>query len=108
MSSPLLERDCRALFRRGALGSALLVFCFVYAGLADERDEGQTQTRRILGLTGKVSDVKVAVPARKVITPGDPSPTRDLNLKRMAEWALNYLIRTPRQDLGYEPVFQCA
>ena len=25
----------------------------------------------------------------------------------MAEWALNYLIETPRKELGYEPVFQC-
>jgi len=62
----------------------------------------------ILGLTGKVGDVRVAVPAREVITAGAPSAGHDLDLKRMAEWALNYLIRTPRAHLGYEPVFQCA
>ena len=28
-------------------------------------------------------------------------------MKRMAEWALHYLIATPRKELGYEPVFQC-
>ena len=31
----------------------------------------------------------------------------DVDLTRMAEWALNYLTETPRKNLGYEPVFQC-
>ncbi|NLC67225.1 MAG: hypothetical protein GX754_00235 [Clostridiaceae bacterium] len=63
---------------------------------------------RILGLTGKVSDIKIAVTAAdKIRNLAELEPPEDINLKRMAEWALNYLIETPRKHLNYEPVFQC-
>lgn len=62
----------------------------------------------ILGLTGTVTDVAVAVPAQEKITPLSSSRVpKDIDIKRMAEWAMNYLTETPREDLGYEPVFQC-
>ncbi|MEI6914451.1 MAG: hypothetical protein WCL39_04895 [Armatimonadota bacterium] len=62
----------------------------------------------IHGLTGTVEDVRIAVPASEDITPLRASPTSsDIDLKRMAQWAMNYLIMTPRKELGYEPVFQC-
>ncbi|APW62893.1 hypothetical protein [Paludisphaera borealis] len=62
----------------------------------------------VRGLTGEVGDVKVVVPgAESVGTLADTPRAADVDLKRMAEWAMNYLIRTPRPDLGYEPVFQC-
>ena len=62
----------------------------------------------IRGLTGEIRDVEVAVPAGEVLKPLAETPrTADLDLKRMAQWAMNYLIRTPRRDLDYEPVFQC-
>ena len=62
----------------------------------------------ILGLTGQISDVKTAVPAADEIEllVGAQIPA-DIDLTRMAEWALNYLSETPRKNLGYEPVFQC-
>jgi len=69
-----------------------------------ERAKGEA----IRGLTGSVGDVRTAVPAREEIANGAALPGRDLDLTRMAEWALNYLIETPRPHLGYEPVFQCA
>jgi len=73
------------------------------------RAQPPTAKPSVLGLTGHVTDVGVAVPAREKIAPlSEAERTSDLDLKRMAEWALNYLIRTPRQHLGYEPVFQCA
>ena len=62
----------------------------------------------IRGLTGKIGKVHVAVPAAEKIGLATSTPaSTDLDLKRMAEWALNYLIKTPRKNLGYEPVFQC-
>ncbi len=62
----------------------------------------------ILGLTGQIKNVKTAVPAANEIEPlsGARIPA-DIDLTRMAGWALNYLIETPRKNLGYEPVFQC-
>lgn len=62
----------------------------------------------VRGLTGDVSDVKVAIPAARTVALLADSPRPpDVDLKRMAEWAMNYLARTPRADRGYEPVFQC-
>ncbi len=62
----------------------------------------------ILGLTGQVDKVETAVPAAEQISlVANDLPTADIDLKRMAEWALNYLTETPRKALGYEPVFQC-
>ncbi len=62
----------------------------------------------IRGLTGEVSEVAVAVPAATSVRLLDEtSRPADVDLKRMAEWAMNYLARTPRADRGYEPVFQC-
>ncbi|MDD4889367.1 MAG: glycoside hydrolase family 127 protein [Phycisphaerae bacterium] len=62
----------------------------------------------IRGLTGKVSDVGVAVEASSKLAPLTTAPaSNDIDLKRMACWAMNYLIRTPRPELNYEPVFQC-
>jgi hypothetical protein len=60
------------------------------------------------GINGNVTGVDVARPASEVVQPLSAArPSADLDLKRMAEWALNYLINTPRPELGYEPVFQC-
>ncbi len=59
-------------------------------------------------LTGSVSDVRVAVPAAAQAPAGGRARLPgDIDLQRMAGWAMNYLIRTPRPELGYEPVFQC-
>jgi hypothetical protein len=33
-------------------------------------------------------------------------PSSDVDLRRMAQWAMNYLIRSPRKEFDYEPVFQ--
>lgn len=63
---------------------------------------------RILGITGVVSDLHVAVePPGTVAALGSNRPDGDISLKRMAEWAMNYLARTPRPNLEWEPVFQC-
>lgn len=62
----------------------------------------------IQGLSGKVGGLSVAVeaPSKVALLPPDPA-SKDIDLKRMAGWAMNYLIRTPRPELNFEPVFQC-
>ena len=62
----------------------------------------------IKGLTGKVSAVRTAVEAADSVTLlGNLRPENDLDLKVMAQWAMNYLARTPRPEFDWEPVFQC-
>ncbi len=62
----------------------------------------------IRGLTGDVSAIAIAFPAAEAVRSlADTPRTADIDLKRMAEWALNYLTETPRKHLGFEPVFQC-
>jgi hypothetical protein len=62
----------------------------------------------ILGITGQISDIKIAVPTADKVSPLAKSRrSQDVDLKRMAQWAMNYLIRTPRRELEYQPVFQC-
>ncbi len=62
----------------------------------------------IHSINGAITDIEVATPASETIQPlAETRPSADLDLKRMAEWALNYLIHTPRPELDYEPVFQC-
>lgn len=62
----------------------------------------------ILGITGTIDNVRVAVkPPRKIAPLSEAVPANDVDLKRMAGWAMNYLIRTPRKEFDYEPVFQC-
>ena len=59
-------------------------------------------------LTGRVEQLRIGV-ARQEHAPSVKSARlpADIDLHAMAGWAMNYLIRTPRKDLGYEPVFQC-
>lgn len=66
------------------------------------------EVARISGLTGTLSKTRVVVPTVTDVSPLAVSKlSADINLKRMAAWAMNYLIQTPRKELGYEPVFQC-
>lgn len=63
---------------------------------------------KVSGLTGKIYDTKIAVDAPSMIAPLSAGlPHNDIDMVRMAQWAMNYLIRTPRKELNYEPVFQC-
>ena len=84
------------------IGGAILI-CFSSHSAA--RNSGKID---IWGITGQIRNLKIAVPAPQKISPADttPRPT-DIDLKRMADWAMNYLIQTPRKELNYEPVFQC-
>jgi len=62
----------------------------------------------IKGLTGRVNNVRVIVEAPQTIAPLSAEvPDNDIDLQRMAGWAMNYLIRTPNKNWNYEPVFQC-
>jgi hypothetical protein len=71
--------------------------------------EMMNETNRFLGLNGRIEDVQVAVPVRNGPPPRqmDAHESEDIDLKRMAEWALHYLVNTPREKFDFEPVFQC-
>ena len=61
----------------------------------------------VKGLTGKVRDVTVRAPAPTSIPPVSAvERSADIDLQRMAQWAMNYLICSPRKEFDYEPVFQ--
>jgi hypothetical protein len=76
---------------------------------ADESAVNKNETEfDIRGLTGKIGNVRTVTDAQETIaglTAG--IPRNDIDLKRMAEWAMEYLARTPRKEFDYEPVFQC-
>jgi hypothetical protein len=62
----------------------------------------------IKGLTGRIDSVKIEVPAADKITLlAESKLPEDIDLKRMSQWAMNYLICSPRKELNYQPVFQC-
>lgn len=62
----------------------------------------------VLGITGEIDTLEVAVPAEASVKPVDRSAVpADIDLKRMAEWALHYLTNSPRKQFNYDPVFQC-
>ncbi len=67
-------------------------------------------SNQILGLTGNVYQVNTVKPYLDTINSQSSMNSKydDIDLKQMAEWALHYLIETPRKHLGYEPVFQCS
>ncbi len=91
------------------LGGAICLACIAAADAEDCPPPGQEAPLAVVrGLTGKVSRVRIAVEAPTVVTPlAAATPPQDIDLKRMARWAMNYLIRTPRKEFDYEPAFQC-
>jgi hypothetical protein len=62
----------------------------------------------IHGLTGVVSNIQiVSTETTKVSLLSETQRPQDINLKKMAQWSMNYLIKSPRKELNYQPVFQC-
>lgn len=89
-------------------GSALLTGCSVSSHVPWPLETKSDRIANIIALTGSIGAVRVAVPAAAALFPlATSKPSADIDLKRMEAWAMNYLIQTPRKDLGYEPVFQC-
>ena len=86
-----------------------LVFCFpALGGSAMQRSADETISEKtVKGLTGNVRDVTVRAPVPTSIPPVSAvERSADIDLQRMAQWAMNYLIRSPRKEFDYEPVFQ--
>jgi hypothetical protein len=76
----------------------VLVICCTASGM---------EASKVKGLNGKVDKLQVAIAAADKVAPvADCIRTPDIDLKRMAQWSLEFLIRTPRPHLNYEPVFQ--
>lgn len=89
--------------------SALLVILFAVPIYAADSGNEISPEEIVKGLTGKVREVTVQVPAATSVPPlSEAEQTVDIDLQRMAQWGMNYLIRSPRKELGYEPVFQAS
>jgi hypothetical protein len=87
----------------GSLAATLVLLVSPAAVVPDDMEFAP-----IRGLTGDLSNVRIAVPTSLSIKSlAAAQPPEDIDLKRMAQWAMNYLARTPRAQLGFEPVFQC-
>ena len=85
------------------------LYVILFAILTCTADPGNEiiSEKSIKGLTGKVRDVKVQVQASTNLQPLIAAEqTVDIDLQRMAQWGMNYLIRSPRKEFNYEPVFQ--
>ena len=75
---------------------------------ADKNGKADLDPNSIKGLTGQISNLQISLPAATDIKLLKESQLPDdINFKRMAQWAMNYLINTPRKEFNYEPVFQC-
>jgi len=89
--------------------SVIITLLFIFLFLAScSNKEVIINPDSIKGITGKVSNVKIDVSASTDIALLSQSKIpRDIDLKRMSQWAMNYLILTPRKQFNYQPVFQC-
>lgn len=89
------------------LGQVLLVAAIMLIATIVTAHAAGSPPPVVRGLTGKVVDMHTAVPAQpKAQLLSECQLPHDIDLKRMSEWSLNFLIRTPRKQLNYEPVFQ--
>ena len=59
------------------------------------------------GVQGDISNVQVSSEDISKASVGHVGTSQDMNLAGRALWAMNYLLRTPRPDLNYEPRFEC-
>jgi hypothetical protein len=89
-----------------AINILILILALNCRGNAE--DINSINPEAIKGLTGQINNVRICEPAAtKIKMLKKSNIPQDINLKRMAQWAMNYLINTPRKELNYEPVFQC-
>lgn len=59
----------------------------------------------IPGIPGQIYDYKVITSLQEM---SQSSQAEDIDIKKMARWAMNYLLRSPRVELNYEPIFSCS
>ncbi len=85
-----------------------IFFSYIILNISCLTALSQSPPVKVQGLTGTVSDMHIATEAPRSITLlSAKRSSSDIDLQRMAQWAMNYLIRTPRKELDFEPVFQC-
>jgi hypothetical protein len=98
----------KTIFKALLLSPFLLLSAMSELALQASADEA-ISPNSVKGLTGTVRDVAVKVPTPKEIEAASSAKRSvDIDLRRMAQWGMNYLIFSPRKELGYEPVFQAT
>jgi hypothetical protein len=84
-----------------------LIICIGVLVVTSAKIDHRQPSVDIRGITGKVSNVQVAgIAPTAIATLSSDLPENDIDLRRMAQWGMNYLIRSPRKEFNYEPVFQ--
>ncbi|MHB1458040.1 MAG: hypothetical protein ACYC0V_14115, partial [Armatimonadota bacterium] len=61
---------------------------------------------KINGIPGTVYDFYIKDDDTSLANVDDS--TDYINFKKMSRWAMNYLLRSPRPELNYEPIFSCS
>ena len=61
----------------------------------------------VRGIPGNVEKLGVVRSPQNGQLMKNHKPQGDVNIKGMARWAMNYLLRTPRPELDYQPRFYC-
>lgn len=62
----------------------------------------------IPGIPGPVLDFEILPAPDQVRSASTDQPAGDIDIPGMARWAMNYLLRSPRPELNYQPVFGCC
>jgi len=108
-----MKAETKIWYNTLALATFLLSCCQAIAKETETNSSALKHLARnavdapVLGLNGQVSSVRIAIPAESQVSLlSSTRMTEDIDLKRMSEWALNYLSETPRKHLGYQPAFQ--
>lgn len=69
-------------------------------------DINTNQSIKVDGIPGTVYDFHISSEDTKLAKPD--APTDYIDFKRMSRWTMNYLLRSPRPELNYEPIFCCS
>src|SRR3972149_8804794 len=100
------EDSMRRWRQKASILTCGLAFCVVTASTSriatakDDVSPSAPKSAPVLGLTGQVSDVRIAVPAAdevKALSAVEPPP--DADFRNMAGWGMNYLTPTPRKPV---------
>lgn len=88
---------------------------FIDEGVNDPMQENNPKNITFLskaenkpGVPGMVTDFKYLDSPVSIRSIEVDKPEGDIDIKGMARWAMNYLLRSPRPAMNYEPIFSCC
>ena len=100
--------------RKSMLVGAMVVVCMATGmqrvGVVAASSSGKENSNGnvvVRGIPGNVEKLGVVRSPQNGQLMKNHKPQGDVNIKGMARWAMNYLLRTPRPELDYQPRFYC-